>query len=227
MYYVIWFDKNQVLTTTYAAYTSNIVYAKRYLFHVSMILKSEGHLQEVETLKEVRELLVECGDATISGRDIGENSIRDYEIIIMVSHVRPNYYTLITEEVWSDIMEIFDYGGGLNAYTLSKMIAQLQVKMKIMSKNTPIFKALAAGVHRISQYLYAYGVVEEHFSAIVEGDYDEGESTTISAAINECNLPLYDIVDTTEGFNLIDITEYVNAFMYDDLLFIRGGVDNE
>ena len=219
MFYVIWFEESSPATPS-AAFTSNPEFARQYMIKMSKLLNAPGKYEVVRTMREVRDILtsragVNPCDASLNG------SIEMYKIELRESSTRPRY-ALMTEAYYQYCDEWLDYNGGPDVYTMSKIVSRILQVMTIMAKKTPTMKKILDGVTRISQYLYAYGIVEEHLTAIVEGDYDEGEADVIMDAINEVNIPLYEVVDTVSGFFLIDIFEYINWMGYIGDLFIGG-----
>lgn len=223
MYYAIWFDQSNIVAETYA-FTDNPKWVAEYIFLMTkrLLRVEHGYYEECETIEQVTQVFIDkCG----APKWTTDYEIREHELQIIWSQTRPDYYTIMPTAYLSSFDEIIDYSGGIQVYTLATNISRMrEIMNRICKKNGHMASILFEAASRIGQYLYAFGVIEEHLDGLNCGHYEEGEVEIIQKACDETNLDIFQIVDIDSGLGIIEYNEYLNAYEMYDMMWINKEV---
>lgn len=220
MYYAIYFaDTTSSVEDSYA-YTDNPVYMTEYMRMMTKRMKTEGFYEECRTLDEVRHVLIKQG---VSSTSVDGYDLEDYGIRMIMSQTRDKY-TLCTTKLLMTMDEFFDYNGRLPVYIFINTMKRLLFMVSRFMKADNNLKQMTLYIKRVVQYLNLYKLVEANYSDIIDGDWSDELIEELNSAHIEFDIDVLGEVDTIDGFGILDVMEYINAFD-GELTWIGGGDD--
>lgn len=221
MYYVIYFaDTTSSVEDSYA-YTDNPVYMTEYMCMMTKRMKTEGFYEECRTLDEVRQVLIDQG---VSSTSVDGFDLEDYRLRMIMSKTRDRY-TLCTTKMLMTVDESFDYNGGLPVYIFINTMKRLLFMVSRFMNAGNNLKQMTLHIKRVFQYLNLYKLVEANYSDIIDGDWSDELIEELNSTHIEFDIDVLGEVDTIDGFGILDIMEYIDAFD-GGLIWIRKGDDD-